>query len=220
MKTEFQNGWLPIVLASASPRRAALLAEIGMAFEVVPGQIHEVVREYLSPGEMVRFNARLKAREVAARLPNRLVLGADTEVCLDNRIFGKPANMEEARAFLTLLQGRSHQVITGVCLACHNSRKERLFAVGTTVRFRALTSRQIANYLSHVNPLDKAGAYAIQDHGEMIIEEIAGSYSNVVGLPIERLQEELANFGLPSARQGVKSPALFSTAYGAPAAAM
>jgi septum formation protein len=194
-----------MVLASASPRRAALLAEIGIVFEVVPGQVNEIPREYLSPGELARFYARKKAREAAIRLPDRLVLGADTVVCLENRVFGKPANMAEARACLTLLQGRSHQVITGVCLLCHRSHCERLFAVGTTVRFRPLTSRQIDGYLKKINPLDKAGAYAIQEYGEMIVEEIAGSYSNVVGLPVERLQEELSALGWSQPKQAPKS---------------
>ena len=192
MKNEILKDWLPIVLASASPRRAALLEEIGMAFETVPGKVGETTADYLSPVELALLNARNKAQAVAVKYPNRLVLGADTVVCLGHKVFGKPASLAVAKSFLKQLQGRSHRVITGVCLTCRQRRRERLFAVDTTVRFRRLTPRQIAEYLQKVNPLDKAGAYAIQEHGEMIVEEISGSYTNVVGLPVERLQEELA----------------------------
>ena len=195
MKNEVLQDWLPIVLASASPRRAALLKEIGMVFETAPGQVDETAADYLSPVELALLNARNKAQAVAVKYPRRLVLGADTVVCLGHKVFGKPASLAEAKSFLTQLQGCSHRVVTGVCLTCRQPRRERLFAVGTIVRFRHLTSGQIADYLQQVNPLDKAGAYAIQEHGEMIVEEISGSYTNVVGLPVERLQEELAALG-------------------------
>ena len=190
-KHQLADRWPTIILASASPRRATLLAEMGIKFKVVPGQVAEETHDYLSPSELVRLNARNKAHAVAAKYPGQLVLGADTVVCLGARVFGKPATIEEARSFLEQLQGQSHQVITGVCLICRQRHRERLFAVISTVRFRSLTSSQIDRYLEKVNPLDKAGAYAIQEHGEMIVEEISGSYSNVVGLPLERLQEEL-----------------------------
>jgi septum formation protein len=119
------------------------------------------------------------------------VLGADTLVFLDNEILGKPRNLAGARRMLKKLQGRTHQVVTGVCLMHLRAHREHLFAVSTDVLFHPLSDQQIGRYLARINPLDKAGAYAIQESGEMIISEVSGSYSNVVGLPVERLKLEL-----------------------------
>ena len=120
-----------------------------------------------------------------------IVLGADTIVCLEDELFGKPAHLAEAKRMLSGLQGKTHQVVTGVCLIHLRHRREKLFAETTHVTFRSLTSEDIDRYLSSMNPLDKAGAYAIQEHGDAIVQDIDGSYSNVVGLPIERLRAEL-----------------------------
>jgi septum formation protein len=130
---------------------------------------------------------------VAKQRPDALVLGADTLVYLDReaKLFGKPANLAEARRMLRDLQGRAHAVITGVCLLHLREHRQRVFAEWTDVRFHPLTATQIEEYLALINPLDKAGAYAIQEHGERIVAEISGSYSNVVGLPLERLREQL-----------------------------
>ncbi len=181
----------PLILASASPRRAELLRQLKLEFKIIPSDATEVFDEQLSPLELCQLNAHRKARAVAKKIPDDLVLGADTLVFLDREIFGKPRNLDEAKQMLAKLQGRTHQVVTGVCLMHLRARRERIFAVGTDVTFRPLTAKQINDYLSKINPLDKAGAYAIQENGEMIVSEISGSYSNVVGLPVERLQEEL-----------------------------
>jgi septum formation protein len=181
----------PLILASASPRRAELLEQLGLAFQIVPSDAKEVADDHLSPFEICQLNAHRKARAVAKRIPDALVLGADTLVFLDREILGKPATPVEAQSTLERLQGRTHQVVTGVSLIQLRTHRETVFAVSTDVRFRALTPDEIRNYLSKVNPLDKAGAYAIQEHGELIVEEISGSFTNVVGLPIERLQAEL-----------------------------
>jgi septum formation protein len=181
----------PLILASASPRRAELLRQLGLRFRVVASDAGEFTHEHLSPLELCQLNAHRKARAVAKKFPDALVLAADTLVFLEDEILGKPAGLEEARRMLERLQGRTHQVVTGVDLIRLRAHRERVFAVSTDVRFRALTPDQIQNYLAKVNPLDKAGAYAIQEHGELIVEEISGSYSNVVGLPVERLQEAL-----------------------------
>lgn len=183
-----------LILASVSPRRVELLRQIRAAFEVVPSDAHELTDDYLSPYELCQLNAHRKARSVAKRFPDALVLGADTLVFLDREIFGKPANLAEARQMLARLQGRTHQVITGVSLIHLRRHRERIFAVSTDVRFRSLDAEQVRNYLSHIDPLDKAGAYAIQEQGGLIIEEVSGSYSNVVGLPVERVREELASW--------------------------
>jgi septum formation protein len=181
----------PLILASASPRRAELLRQLELEFQVMPGDAAEVFDEHLSPLELCQLNAHHKARAVAKKIPDALVLGADTLVFLGREIFGKPRDLDEAKQMLTKLQGRTHQVVTGVSLIHLRSHRERLFAVSTDVAFHPLTAEQISDYLAKINPLDKAGAYAIQEHGEMIVTEISGSYSNVVGLPVERLQEEL-----------------------------
>lgn len=183
-----------VILASASPRRAELLRKIVRNFEVVPAQADEHQPEHLSPAEACMLNAYRKARVIAKRFPDTLVVGADTEVCLGRRVFGKPATRADARQMLLDLEGREHQVITGVCLIHLRRHRQRTFAVTTRVRFRQLGADEIADYLEKIDPLDKAGAYAIQEHGEMIVEKTEGSFSNVVGLPVERLGEELKYF--------------------------
>jgi len=162
-----------------------------MTFKVLPGNATEVEHEYLSPQEICQLNAHRKARVVAKQIPDALVLGADTLVFLDTTILGKPADRAGAHAMLAVLEGRTHQVVTGVSLIHLRNHRERLFAVSTDVTFLPLTHSQIDNYLDRINPLDKAGGYAIQEHGELIVSEISGSYSNVVGLPLERLAQEL-----------------------------
>ena len=128
------------------------------------------------------------------RSPDLLVLGADTLVFLGREIFGKPRHLAEAERMLWQLQGKTHQVVTGVSLIHQRRHQEKIFAVSTDVLFHPLTRVQIKNYLSKINPLDKAGAYAIQERGELIVAEISGSFSNVVGLPVERLREELSRW--------------------------
>ncbi len=185
----------PLILASASPRRQELLLRCGVFFEVVPARIPEVEDESLSARELSQLNAHRKARHVAKRYPDRLVLAADTVVARGTRLYGKPRDRAEARRMLRELQGDTHQVVTGVCLMHLRGHRERLFAETTYVTFRPLDEAQICEYLARVNPLDKAGGYAIQEHGELLVAEISGCYSNVVGLPVERVLEELRDFG-------------------------
>jgi septum formation protein len=181
----------PLVLASASPRRAELLRQLKFDFKIVPSDATEAFDDYLSPLEICQLNAHRKTRDVAKNFPDALVLGADTLVFLEREIFGKPRDFGEAKQMLAKLQGRTHQVVTGVSLIHLRAHRERIFAVSTDVTFRPLDERQIREYLEKINPLDKAGAYAIQEHGDKIIAEISGSYSNVVGLPMEKLRKEL-----------------------------
>lgn len=181
----------PLILASSSPRRVELLRMLGVDFQIVPSDATELHHEQLTAREISQLNAHRKARAVAKRHPDALVLGADTLVYLDHTLLGKPADLADAQRMLQQLQGRTHQVVTGVCLMHLRAHRERLLAETTNVTFRQLTPEQIHRYLSLINPLDKAGAYAIQEHGEAIVRETSGSYSNVVGLPLERLEEEL-----------------------------
>ena len=184
----------PLILASASPRRAELLRQLNLNFQIIPGDAAEIFYDQLSPWELCQLNAHRKARAVAKKIPDALVLGADTLVFLDDEIMGKPADIADARRMLTRLQGRTHQVVTGISLIHLRAHRERTFAVSTDVTFHPLDAGQIRDYLSKVNPQDKAGAYAIQEHGDKIVAEISGSYSNVVGLPVEQLRAELSTW--------------------------
>ena len=181
----------PFILASTSPRRAELLSLVPVKFSIVASDATEVSHTHLTPLEVCQLNAHRKARAVARKNPDALVLGADTLVFLGREIFGKPRSLADAERMLLKLQGQTHQVVTGVSLIHHRARREQVFAVSTDVLFHRLTRAQIKNYLSKINPLDKAGAYAIQERGELIVAEISGAFSNVVGLPVERLRAEL-----------------------------
>jgi septum formation protein len=181
----------PIILASQSPRRSELLRGLGLEFRIVSSDAREVHNEELTAREMSQVNAYRKARAAAKRFPDALVLAADTLVYLGTVAYGKPSSMDDARRMLEQLQGRTHQVVTGVCLIQLRTHRQRMFFESTDVTMHSLGAEEIRNYLGRINPLDKAGAYAIQEHGSIIVREISGSFSNVVGLPMERLAEEL-----------------------------
>jgi len=182
----------PIILASASPRREVLLKEAGVKFRVVPSSLNEPEHKHLTPKEQAIYHAFRKASAIAKKFPDCLIIGADTVVCLGAKLYGKPENLEEARVFLKELSGKTHQVITGVCLKCLKKKWNALFSETTEVDFYELDDETIDLYLSKVSPMDKAGAYGIQENGELIIKQIRGSYSNVVGLPMEKLLEKLS----------------------------
>jgi septum formation protein len=187
-----------LILASASPRRRSLLHEHGYAFEVrVPRDVEEIAPVHLSPGETVLANARAKALAALAeigRTQYAVVLGVDTEVFFEGRVLGKPADMDAAFAMLRRLNGHTHEVYSGVWIA--GQGRERGFIEVTGVRFHLRTDAGLKRYLTRIHPLDKAGAYAAQeDRGEMIAA-VEGSFSNVIGLPMERLREELRAFGI------------------------
>lgn len=184
----------PIILASSSPRRRELMGLLGYPFAVVPSEVPEYSPDQFTPAEGCQLNAYRKARSVAKKHPDAVVIGADTEVCLGRRVFGKPANLVEAGAMLRRLQGKVHQVVTGVCLYQLRHHRQTSFAVMTDVQFHRLNREQRAGYLKRINPLDKAGAYAVQEWGHLIIESMEGSFTNVVGLPVERLATELKTF--------------------------
>jgi septum formation protein len=181
----------PIILASASPRRTELLRQLGVEFRVVPSDIEEVYQGQLTAHELSQINAYRKARAVAKKFPDALVLGADTLVSLDGALFGKPATLDEAYRMLEQLQGRTHEVVTAICLLHLRNHRQKVFTEITAVTFRPLSAVEIQRYFIKVNPLDKAGGYAIQEQGDLIVEKISGSYTNVVGLPVEALRAEL-----------------------------
>lgn len=188
-----------VYLASASPRRAELLRQIGVRFEVWPAAVEEAVAEGESPADYVVRVAVAKADEVweeveADGLDARPVLAADTAVVLDGRILGKPADEAEAAAMLEALSGRTHQVLTAVALRC-GARTDTRVAT-SEVRFRATTAEERAAYCATDEPYDKAGGYGIQGRAAVFVEHLTGSYTNVVGLPLFETAELLERCGV------------------------
>lgn len=179
-----------MILASASPRRRELLAAAGVAFEVVASPAEEIHDAAIPLDVLCEKNAELKALAVAADHPDAAVIGADTLVWIEGEPLGKPHDMDEARAMLRKLAGRAHTVCTGVCVVFPGGNVERFHEL-TVVRFRQLDDATISAYFEKTNPLDKAGAYGIQDSGEMIVEGIDGAFDNVMGLPVARLLKVL-----------------------------
>ena len=191
----------PLVLASASPRRAELLRAAGIAFVVVPPDVDESVQDGEPPSRYVERLARAKAVAIQLGHPDRLVLAADTTVVVDGHILGKPDGPADARRMLTMLAGRTHEVITAVALAAGGGVFESRQAT-TTVAFAPMTAEWIDWYVASGEPMDKAGAYAIQGLASRFVTSITGSYSNVVGLPVALVHEMLER--LPAAwRSGV-----------------
>ena len=184
----------PFILASNSPRRRALLAEAGYEFEVIAPAVSETASTHLSLRELTIANATRKGLAVCRLQPRRIVLAADTLVALEGEVIGKPRDLIHARVILRRLSGRMHDVCTGVCIA--DAQRKISFAEISRVRFHKLNESDIANYFRVVNPIDKAGAYAAQAAGRSIIASIEGSFTNVIGLPMERTIEVLAQFGL------------------------
>lgn len=180
-----------LILASTSPRRAELLKSAGLAFDVIRPDADEKLHAGETPVEYAVRTAREKAESVKAP-PGTIVLGADTVVAAEGRILGKPADAEDAKAMLRLLSGKMHEVVTGVCL--RSAEKTACFHTATAVLFRELSEEEIAAYVATGDPLDKAGAYAIQNGAAGMIRRIDGSNSNVVGLPLCEVIEALSSF--------------------------
>lgn len=183
-----------IVLGSKSPRRQQLIAGLGLDFEIRTKEVEEIYPKDIEPTKVATYLSELKAQPlVQSLLKNEILLTSDTTVILENKVLGKPNTLEEAKTMIEALSGKQHQVITGVSL--NSIDKSVCFAVTTNVFFKALTKEEIAYYVSHFKPLDKAGAYGIQEWiGQIGVEKIEGSYYNVVGLPVERVWEELKKF--------------------------
>ncbi len=184
-----------LILASGSPRRHELMSHLDLDFEVMVRKVREDIPSGMPPEEAAEYLAALKASAFAEEIENNraLVIAADTIVCLGNEILGKPADREEAVSSLQKLSGKMHRVITGLCLSSKN--KTVNFGVSTDVYFKVLRTEEITYYVDHYKPYDKAGAYGIQEWiGITGIEKINGSFYNVMGLPVQRLYEELISF--------------------------
>ena len=180
-----------LILASASPRRQALLRSAGISFEGIPSEVEEEMEEGETPDEHVIRLARLKAVKVGKKHKTRWVLAADTVVVIDGRILGKPRDRREAEGMLEMLSAREHRVVTGYCLLQMSSGKSRQGRVVSRVRFKDLSLDEIRWYLDTGEPFGKAGAYAIQGKAAFMVQEVRGSYTNVVGLPLCEVVEAL-----------------------------
>jgi len=185
-----------IILASASPRRKELLRKIGLKFKVEPSNYEEKVSQDLEPHELAKSLSLEKARLVAPKYKNALIIAADTFIVFEGKILGKPHTETEAKQMLETLNGKPHSVITGFTIVDTGSNKAVSEAVETKVYLRKLSSHEIDAYVQSKEPLDKAGAYAIQGLGSVIVEKIEGDYFNVIGLPLSALTERLKEFGV------------------------
>lgn len=183
-----------LILASASPRRSALLSQIGLTFEIFPSEIEESLpTKNLSPEKVTQKLAKLKARAVAERYTEGVVIGADTLVVFKKELLGKPKNREDAKSMLSRLSGKTHRVITGVTLIDVKKKTETTWSEVTKVCFRELCADEIDNYIQSGEAEDKAGAYGIQGRGAAFVKRIDGCYFNVVGLPLASFVEKLAD---------------------------
>ncbi len=189
------------ILASGSPRRRQLLSDAGYAFEVLSPRVDEVAHGWLTIRELTIWNAARKAARVSEMSPDAVVLAADTLVGIDGSVLGKPRDLENAVQILRQLSGRAHEVWTAVRINHAARGRSKSFHEMSRVHFRELDDRAIRDYLAKIDPLDKAGAYAAQGHGAEIIERIDGSYSNVVGLPMEATTRALRSFGIEGRRR-------------------
>jgi septum formation protein len=184
---------LRLILASASPRRRELLAQLGYPFDVVAAEVTEHEDPQTDPRVMVAHNAALKADWVAGLHPDAVVLGADTTVFLDGAAINKPRDLDDARSMLRRLSGREHTVCTGVAVRRLSSGLKIDQGVSSQVEFKPFGDAVIEDYLLLVNTLDKAGAYSVQDHTDMIVARYRGSFSNIMGLPMETTKQILTS---------------------------
>ena len=186
---------MDIILASASPRRKELLTQMGLPFQIIVSHADETVDETLSPAQQVETISRRKAQAVAETVgPDKLVIAADTIVALDGEVMGKPHSVDEAVGMLRRLQGRTHEVYTGLTL--QQGDRVTAHVERTAVTFRPVTEKEIAAYVATGEPMDKAGAYGIQGKGGVFVEGIQGDYFNVMGLPVCALGTALTAFGV------------------------
>ena len=186
----------PVVLASSSPRRREILEKTGLKFMVDAAEINEDHGRRMKPAELAKTISLEKAKVVAARHPCSIIIAADTFGVLDGRLLGKPRDEDEARLMLESMGGRRHRVVTGFTILDTETGKAVSKAVETKVYFRKLDSEEIEAYVKTGEPLDKAGAYAIQGMGALLVEKIEGDYYNVIGLPLSSLARELKRFGV------------------------
>ncbi len=181
----------PYILASKSPRRLELFAKLGVEFAAEDSGVDEKPASHYPP-HLPMILARGKAAALTTRFPDSIIVGADTMIAFEGRMIGKPQSLHEARKLLLGFSGKTHTVVTGVCLLRHTDNLVCVFTARTHVTFSQFDTTRVDAYFSKVDPLDKAGGYAAQTSGDMIIEKMEGSFNNVIGLPTERLAEVIA----------------------------
>ena len=185
----------PLTLASGSPRRSFLLKQIGLEFTIIKPDFEETYKEELPAMDVPLFLSELKSNQIPNKETNRIYITSDTVVILQNKVIGKPKDIKEAKAILERLSGQTHVVVTGVCIFLNNEFHK--FSTKTEVTFNKITEEEIEHYLTNFQPLDKAGAYGIQEWiGHACIEKINGSFDNVVGLPTSKLYQTLKELNL------------------------
>lgn len=188
---------MKIILASSSPRRKQLLEQIGLEFDIITSDIEENIEKNENAGQLVERLALNKALDVAQRTQTRnLVIGADTVVCKEQEILGKPRDKQEAYEMLKALSGRTHKVMTGVAIVEAPNGKSLVMHEETSVKFRDLSDDEIKEYIATGEPMDKAGSYGVQGKGALFIEKIDGCYFNVVGLPLSKFCIMIKEFGI------------------------
>ena len=185
-----------VILASSSPRRRKLLSDLGLTFEVIPSNVPEENERRSDPAELALSLAQDKARSVGARLRDGIVIGADTIVVLDGDILGKPKDEAEALSMLTRLSGNQHRVFTAIVLIDLDNTKEYSDVQITKVTMHPVSQEKIRDYIARRQPFDKAGGYAVQETEDNFIAKVEGSYTNVVGLPMENMRAMLARVGV------------------------
>jgi len=185
-----------IILASASPRRKQLLEMLGLKFTVYPSEIEEHLTASLSPRQQVESLSRQKATAVAHKFQDSIILAADTMVVLKKELIGKPRDEADARQMLKRFSGTQHSVVTGFTLLDTETKRTVTKSTETKIWFRKMTAKEIASFVKKEKPLDKAGAYAIQELASVFIEKIEGDYMNAIGLSVFLLVKELKQFGI------------------------
>jgi len=185
-----------LILASSSPRRKELLKQLGLSFRVIPSNIEEKLNPRHKPSRQAEELSIQKARAISKKHKDAIIIAADTLVVIDNEILGKPIDFREAKRFLRKLSGRDHNVITGFTILDMKTSKRVTRSIITKVTMKKLTQSEIDNYIIQVDPTDKAGGYGIQGIGGVLFEKIDGDYSNILGLPLFHIYQELKKFGI------------------------
>lgn len=185
-----------IILASKSPRRKAILEQIGLTFDTVVSDFEEKIDTKLNPHKLAKKLSLGKAKSVAQKYNNAVIISADTFVIFNNEIIGKPKNKKDAKRILKLLSGKTHSIITGFTILDTDTKKSISKSVESKVVLKKLSNQEIDDYIKTGEPMDKAGAYDIQEKGAIFIKKIEGDYFNIVGLPIYPVTEELKKFGV------------------------
>ena len=185
-----------IILASTSPRRAEILAKTNLKFDIIPCEYEEDMTLNMEPAELAQHLALGKARSIVQKHHGAIIIGADTFICFENTVLGKPTTPSDAERMLTMLNGKTNEIISGVAVIDTSTQTEKTFYDITTVHMKDVSQATLQSYVKTGEPLDKAGGYAIQGLGAILVEKIEGDFFNAMGLPLSKLADVLAEFGI------------------------